>query len=226
MKTIVSIVTAALTATLWAGQAQGWASANRYGGSTSHSWGSTSHANAWGGSTSHTWGQGTSHTNAYGGSTSHSYYGGTSHTNVYGGFDVRKVRVGLGAHVSFRCDCLSSSRVLPLPDASRLPGVSDLSGLSPAGRGAVLLVGLLRLRSSRRRDRGRCRWSGSSVGQHGSRDFERVLGGCCRRQRRHGRGDQRGLQRWGCHRGHHGGRAGVGHLRDGRQLCDVCPRAR
>ena len=37
MKTIVSIVTAALTATLWTGQAQGWASANRYGGSTSHS---------------------------------------------------------------------------------------------------------------------------------------------------------------------------------------------
>jgi hypothetical protein len=57
--------------------------ANRYGGSTSHSYGSTSHSSAYGTSTSHTYGEGSSHTNEYGGSTSHNYYGGTSHTNAY-----------------------------------------------------------------------------------------------------------------------------------------------
>lgn len=66
-------------------QAWPWGHANMYGGSTSHSWGSTSHENAWGGSTSHAYGQGTSHTNVYGGSTSHAYGEGTSHTNAYGG---------------------------------------------------------------------------------------------------------------------------------------------
>ncbi len=58
---------------------------NRYGGSSSHSYGSSSHTNAWGGSSSHTAGEGSSHTNAYGGSTSHAYGEGTSHTNAYGG---------------------------------------------------------------------------------------------------------------------------------------------
>ena len=72
-------------ATLSSGQVLAWASANRFGGSTSHSWGSTSHENRWGGSSTHTAGEGTSHTNVYGGSTSHSVYGGTSHTNMYGG---------------------------------------------------------------------------------------------------------------------------------------------
>jgi len=70
---------------LGATQAMAWASANRFGGSTSHSWGSTDHTNRWGGSTDHTYGEGTEHTNAYGGSTAHAWGGGTEHTNVYGG---------------------------------------------------------------------------------------------------------------------------------------------
>ena len=84
MKTIVTGTVVLLTAALSAGPVAAWSSANRYGGSTSHSYGSTSHTNAWGGSSSHTYGQGTEHTNAYGGSTSHDYGGGTTHTNVYG----------------------------------------------------------------------------------------------------------------------------------------------
>ena len=67
------------------GTASGYAHSNRYGGSTSHSYGSTSHSSAYGTSTSHTYGEGSSHTNEYGGSTSHNYYGGTTHTNTYGG---------------------------------------------------------------------------------------------------------------------------------------------
>lgn len=85
MKMIVTAIAVLLATAQWAEPAAAWSSANRYGGSTSHSAGSTSHTNAYGGSSSHTWGQGSSHTNAYGGSTSHSYGGGTSHTNVYGG---------------------------------------------------------------------------------------------------------------------------------------------
>jgi hypothetical protein len=62
-----------------------WSHGNRYGGSTSHSWGSTSHTSAWGTSTSHTAGQGTSHTNVYGGSATHYTGGGWSKTGAYGG---------------------------------------------------------------------------------------------------------------------------------------------
>jgi hypothetical protein len=74
-----------LAGLLGATQALAWASANRFGGSTSHSWGSTDHTNRWGGSTDHAYGEGTEHTNAYGGSTAHAWGGGTEHTNVYGG---------------------------------------------------------------------------------------------------------------------------------------------
>jgi len=49
----------------WSTEAGAWASANRYGGSTSHSAGATSHENRWGGSSSHVAGEGTEHTNAY-----------------------------------------------------------------------------------------------------------------------------------------------------------------
>jgi hypothetical protein len=62
-----------------------WSTANRYGGSTEHSYGQTSHTNAYGGSTSHAYGEGTEHTNMYGGSTARAWGGGTEHTNVYGG---------------------------------------------------------------------------------------------------------------------------------------------
>ncbi len=70
MKMILSVVAVALASTLGVDPAHGWASANRYGGSTTHSYGSTSHTNAYGGSSSHEAGEGTEHTNTYGGSTS------------------------------------------------------------------------------------------------------------------------------------------------------------
>src|SRR5271165_3858680 len=83
-KTIVRLLSFAV-ALLPFNTASAYSHANRYGGSTSHSYGSTSHSSAYGTSSSHTYGEGSSHTNEYGGSTSHSYDGGTSHTNAYGG---------------------------------------------------------------------------------------------------------------------------------------------
>src|SRR5271166_982617 len=79
-----SILTLAVAAIIFLPResAFGYGHANAYGGSTSHSYGSTSHSNAYGGSTSHTYGEGSSHTNEYGGSTSHNYDGGTTHTNA------------------------------------------------------------------------------------------------------------------------------------------------
>src|SRR5271157_2722118 len=83
-KIMVSLVSVAF-AMLPFNTASAYSHANAYGGSTSHSYGSTSHSSAYGTSSSHTYGEGSSHTNEYGGSTSHSAYGGTSHTNTYGG---------------------------------------------------------------------------------------------------------------------------------------------
>src|SRR5271166_1616053 len=83
-KIMVSLVSVAF-ALLPLNTAFAYSHANAYGGSTSHSYGSTSHSNAYGGSSSHTYGEGSSHTNEYGGSTSHNYDGGTTHTNAYGG---------------------------------------------------------------------------------------------------------------------------------------------
>ncbi len=85
MKAIVIALGVLLAGVVWSDPGAAWTSANRYGGSTSHSYGETSHTNAYGGSTSHSYGQGTEHTNMYGGSTGHAYGGGTEHTNVYGG---------------------------------------------------------------------------------------------------------------------------------------------
>lgn len=83
--------------------ANAFSCANRWGGTTSHSYGSTSMSDRWGGSMSHTRGEGTTATGAYGGTASHEYgsdqtdfskdgynathtYGqGTSATNPYGG---------------------------------------------------------------------------------------------------------------------------------------------
>src|SRR4051794_37496434 len=77
-------VTAALlvtgTAALWSGDALGWESANRWGGSTSHTYGDTSRENRWGGSSSYQAGQGAEHTNVYGGSTYGAYGAGAAHT--------------------------------------------------------------------------------------------------------------------------------------------------
>jgi hypothetical protein len=85
MRAIVVVVAVLLVGAGRPESAHAWATANRYGGSTSHTWGATSHTNAWGGSTSHAYGEGTEHTNAYGGSTAHAWDGGTEHTNAYGG---------------------------------------------------------------------------------------------------------------------------------------------
>ncbi len=83
--------------------AHAFSSANRFGGTTSHSMGSTSMSDRWGGSMSHTRGEGTTATSAYGGTASHeegsgqtdfskdgdsathTYGEGTSATNAYGG---------------------------------------------------------------------------------------------------------------------------------------------
>lgn len=79
-----------------AGPAQAWASANRFGGSSYHTWGASGHTNTWGGSTQHVAGEGTEHTNAYGGSTEHAYGGGTEHTNMYGGSTYGAYGAGVG----------------------------------------------------------------------------------------------------------------------------------
>jgi hypothetical protein len=85
MRAIVVMVAVLLVGALRPESAHAWASANRWGGSTTHTCGATSHTNAWGGSTSHAYGVGTEHTNMYGGSSAHAWGGGTEHTNVYGG---------------------------------------------------------------------------------------------------------------------------------------------
>src|SRR5450755_4028720 len=83
-KILVSL--SALTAMLLPCEATfAYGHANSYGGSTSHSEGSTSHSNPYGGSTSASAGQGASHSNAYGGSTSANGEGSASHTNTSGG---------------------------------------------------------------------------------------------------------------------------------------------
>ena len=84
--TLTALAAGALGGALaaWAPDAAAWASANRFGGATQHSFGASAHENRWGGSTEHVAGEGTEHTNAYGGNTAHSAYGGTEHTNAYG----------------------------------------------------------------------------------------------------------------------------------------------
>ena len=62
-----------------------YASHNRYGGTTTHSQGSTTATSAWGGSATHTQGQGTSMSGAQGGSAYHSEGSGqTTGTTAYG----------------------------------------------------------------------------------------------------------------------------------------------
>jgi hypothetical protein len=71
MKEMIVCVVSVVVALLPCESAMAYGHANRWGGSTSHSYGSTSHTSAWGTSTSHTYGERASHTNYYGGSTSH-----------------------------------------------------------------------------------------------------------------------------------------------------------
>ena len=80
----LAAISALLAAALWASEAGAWASANRFGGATQHSWGETSHENRWGGSTEHVAGEGTEHTNVYGGTTAGRYGEGAYHTTPYG----------------------------------------------------------------------------------------------------------------------------------------------
>lgn len=93
---IIRAITISLTMALaLSAPALGFSHANRFGGSTAHTFGATSHTSAFGTSTSHVAGLGTSHSNVYGGSTTHFAYGGTTHTNVYGG--TTSARYGAGA---------------------------------------------------------------------------------------------------------------------------------
>jgi hypothetical protein len=85
MKPIVVIAGIFVLATMRPELAGAWSSANRYGGSTTHTEGETSHTNTYGGSSSHSYGEGTEHSNAYGGSSEHAWGGGSEHTNAYGG---------------------------------------------------------------------------------------------------------------------------------------------
>ena len=85
MKKIIVSLLGLLIVSLPCQQVFAYSHGNCYGGSSTHSYGSSSHSNTNGGSTSHTAGEGTSHTSAAGTSTSHSTGGGTSHSNAYGG---------------------------------------------------------------------------------------------------------------------------------------------
>src|SRR5208283_5022227 len=85
MKKIFVVFLSLSIVALFSVLAYAWSHGNRYGGSSSHSYGSSSHTNAWGGSSSHSYGEGTSHTNMYGGSATHYEGGGWSKTGAYGG---------------------------------------------------------------------------------------------------------------------------------------------
>ena len=97
MKKIIAAAITLLVALVACSTTSAYSHCNRYGGSTSHSYGSTSHSSTYGTSTSHTYGEGTSHTNYYGGSTSHNYYGGTS-TPTPTAVRLQEIRVWCGAH--------------------------------------------------------------------------------------------------------------------------------
>jgi len=99
MRTNLLILTGAAFVFVAPLDALAYSHANRYGGSTEHSYGQTEHTNAYGGSTSHAYGEGTEHTNMYGGSTAHAWGGGTEHTNVYGGTTYGKAGEGV-AHTA------------------------------------------------------------------------------------------------------------------------------
>jgi hypothetical protein len=75
-------VAVVLIATLSPGPAAAWTSANRYGGSTTHTSGGTEHTSAYGTSTAHATGGGTEHTNAYGGTTAGKYGEGAYHSGA------------------------------------------------------------------------------------------------------------------------------------------------
>jgi len=64
-KNILRLVSLTIILIPWE-MALGYGHANRWGGSSAHTYGASSHTNAYGGSTTHSYGEGTSHTSAYG----------------------------------------------------------------------------------------------------------------------------------------------------------------
>ena len=185
------------------GQAVGWSSGEprrRQHAATATARPATRTAGA--AASQHAAGEGTEHTNAYGGSTAHAYGGGTEHTNVYGGSTYGKYGERGVSHVPRRGD--------GLPPAG-LSGVSDLSGVPPAGRGALLLDRLLRLRGGRGCGRRHGGGRGGRLGEHGGRHLERVQRGRGGGQRHHGGRHRRGVQCRRC--GRCDGRLGRRHRR-------------
>ena len=159
---------------------------NAYGGSTSHSYGSTSHESAYGTSSSHTYGEGSEHTNEYGGSTEHSAYGGTEHTNAYGGTTSGEAGYGAeGAHQHLRTDQLrlglssTHGRVRVWVSSC---AADRLLWLPSADHRELLRLGLLQLQQRRQHRGGRrggphCRRGGRGhgrFGEFGRRHLERL----------------------------------------------------
>ena len=178
MRAVVVMVAVLLMGALQPEAAHAWATANRWGGSTTHTWGATSHTNAWGGSSSHAYGVGTEHTNMYGGSSAHAWGGGTEHTNAYGGRTLRGVRGRSDPHLCLWGECLSPAWLRWIW-VWRLPPAwlrwIRLWRLPPAGRGTILLgVGMLWLRGGRGCGCRRNRRGGGSVRQHGGSLLVRV----------------------------------------------------
>ena len=123
----------------------------------------------------HVAGEGTEHSNVYGGSSAHAYGGGTEHTNMYGGSTYGKLRTA--ARIT---------RIRPGATAYHPPGYPaypTYPGLSPASRGALLLVGMLRLCGRRRRGRRHGGRRRRCVREYGGGNIERVQRGSRRRQR-------------------------------------------
>ena len=173
--TAVSATLMACTAVLWTGEAFGWASANRWGGGFSHSWGSTSHYNAWGGrdrSTPMAWAPSTP---TPGAAARRMPGAGAPSTPTPGWPTLRRVWTGCRAHLRIRGNGLP-----PAGLRIRRLRLRRLCSLSPAGRGAVLF-GRWLLRLCRRGGcHCRCRgWGGGRLGQFGGS----LLLGLCRRQR-------------------------------------------
>ena len=163
-KIIVSLVSLAI-ALLPFETVAAYSHANRYGGSTSHSYGSTSHSSAYGTSSSHTYGEGSSHTNEYGGSTSHSAYGGTSHTNTYGGTTTGEA--GYGATHTY-----DNGATAYHPPDTAVPSARAVLSVSSAHNGGLLRSRMLQLRIDGRRGR-----RGRS-GRRGYRCRHSLLCGC------------------------------------------------
>ncbi len=167
---MVSLVSVAF-ALLPFSTASAYSHANRYGGSTSHTEGSTSHSSAYGTSSSHTAGEGSSHTNEYGGSTSHSEYGGTSHTNTYGG--TTSGEAGYGATHTY-----TDGATAYHPPADEYHPPAAVLSVSSAHHRGLLRSRVLQLRFDRGR---RC---GRRCGRRGYRCSYSFLRGrlaeCCR----------------------------------------------